>query len=127
MEPIDILRDQPELIGHATFKFYEGEVSGIGRFRGNQLTPPVVPFPDQPRVPRKGFRRGEIFCAVGAPQAIRPAKGRHAAIRRNAGSCEDGHVPSGREVCAGEEDLIVGGHGRMCEVYRISSQRICVV
>ena len=127
MQPVNILCDEPHAIGPSPLKLHERVVGGIRLFRGNQFTPPVVPFPDQPRVPRKGFWRGEVFSAKGTPQAIRPAKGRYAAIRRNAGSREDGHVPSGREVCVGEEDVIVGSHGQMGEVYRISSRRICVV
>ena len=113
MEPIDILCDEPEGIVRATFKFYKSDVGRIRLLRGNQFTPPVVPFPDQPRVSLKGFGCCEIFRAVGAPQAVRPAKGRHAAIRRNSSSREDGYVPSGSEVCAGEEDLMVSSHGRM--------------
>ena len=111
MEPIDILCDQPHSIGPSLFKLHECVVGRIWLFRGNQFAPPVVPFPDQPRIPLKGLRGREILRAKVAPQAVRPAKGRHAAIRRNSSSREDGHVPSGGEVCAGEEDLIVGGHG----------------
>ena len=111
MEPIDILGDQPHSIGPSLFKLHERIVGRIRRFRSNQFTPPVVPFPDQLRISFKGFRRGQIFRAIGASQTVRSAKGRHAAIRRNAGSRKNGHVPNGREVCAGEEDLIVGSHG----------------
>ena len=111
MEPIDILRDQPHSIGPSLFKLHERVVGRIWLFRGNQFAPPVVPFPDQPRVPLKGLRGREILRAKGAPQAVRPAKGRYAAIRRNSSSCEGGHISSGGEVCAGEEDLIVSGHG----------------
>ena len=46
MEPIDILCDEPEGIVRATFKFYKSDVGRIRLLRGNQLTPPVVPFPD---------------------------------------------------------------------------------
>ncbi len=113
MKSIDILRDQPECIGPATFKLNKGDVGRIRLFRGNQFTPPVVPFPDQPGIPFKGLWGCQILCAKVAPQAVSPAKSRHAAIRRNAGSREDGDVPSGREVCAGEENLIVSSHGRL--------------
>jgi hypothetical protein len=127
MKSIDILRDQPECIVRTTFKFYKGDVGGIGLFRGNQFTSPVVPFPHQPWVPFEGLGRCQILCAKVAPQAVRSAKGRYPAIGRNAGSREDGYVVSGREECAGLENLIVSSHGRVCEVYRISSQRICVL
>jgi len=113
MESIDVLRDQPECIGPATFKLNKSDVRRIRLFRGNQFTSPVVPFPDQLWIPFKGFWGCKILCAKVAPQAVSPAKSRHAAIRRNAGSREDGDVSSGREVCPGEEDLIVFRHGRM--------------
>lgn len=111
MDPIHILRDQPERIGPATFEFYKGDVGEIWLFRGNQFTPPVVPFPDQPRVSLKGFRRGEVFSTKVAPQAVRPTKGRYAAIRRNSCSREDDDVSCGSEMCAGLEDLFVRSHG----------------
>ena len=78
MEPIDILRDQPEGIVRATFKFYKSDVGRIRLLRGNQFTPPVVPFPDQPRVSLKGFRvlrdllRGS--CATSRPPRERSAR-----------------------------------------------------
>ena len=111
MKPIDILRDQPERIGPATFKLYKGDVGRIRLFCGNQFTPPVVPFPDQPRVPLKGLRGREILRSKGTPQAVHPAKRGDATIGGDASSREGGHISSGGEVCAGEEDLIVGGHG----------------
>lgn len=80
MEPIHILRDEPECIGPATFKFCKGKVGRIRLFRGNQFTSPAVPFPDQPRVSLKRLRGREIFRTVAAPQTLLPAKSRHAAI-----------------------------------------------
>src|SRR3954469_20596635 len=127
MEPVNILRDQPHAIGPSLFQLHERIVGGIRRFRGNQFTPPVVPFPDQPWVPLKGLRSCEILRAKVAPQAIYSAKGRHAAVGRNAGSREDSHVLSGGETGTSEENLIVGGHDRICELYCISTSRICVV
>ena len=106
----------------ASFQFDDRLMGRVGSFCGDEFTPPAIPFPHHSWVTRKGLRCCEIFCAVVAPQAVRPAKGRHAAIRRNPGSREDSHVPSGCEVHAGKEDLIVGGHDRMWELYRISSQ-----
>lgn len=111
MEPIDILRDQPHSIGPSLFKLHERVVGRIWLFRGNQFAPPVVPFPDQPRVPLKGLRGREILRAKGTPQAVHPAKRGDATIGGDASSREGGHISSGGEVCAGEEDLIVGGHG----------------
>jgi len=67
MESIHILRDQPEYIAHATFKFYKGDVGGIRLFRSDQFSPPVVPFPNQLRVSLKGFWSCEFFCAKVAP------------------------------------------------------------
>ena len=115
MQAVHVLSDEAEMLV-ASFQFNDGMVGRIWRFRSNQFTPPVVPFPDQPRVSGKGFSCREIFCAVSAPQAVSPAKGRHTAIRGNSSSCEDGHVSSGGEVRAGEEDLIVGDHGRMFQL-----------
>ena len=127
MEPIDILRDQPECIVGTTFKFYKGDMGRIRLFCSDRFAPPVVPFPDQPRVAFKGFGCCEILCSKIAPQAVCSAKGRHAAIGGNAGPREDGDVPSRRKVSAGAEDLIVSSHDRVREVYRISSRRICVL
>ena len=126
VQAVHVLGDEPELF-FSSFQFDESLMGRIWRFGGNQFTSPVVPFPDQSWVTSKSPRGREIFRSVGAPQAVRPAKGRHAAIRRNSSSREDGYVPSGSEVCAGEEDLIVDSHGRRNELYRISSRRICVI
>ncbi len=84
MEPIHVLRDEPECIGPAAFKFYKGKVGRIRLFRGNQFTSPVVPFPDQPRVSLKRLRGCEILRTVAVPQTLRSAKSRYAAVGRYA-------------------------------------------
>ena len=113
MEPIDILRDQPHSIGPSLFKLHERVVGRIWLISWQSIRVASCTIPRRAEGLVQRPRGREIFCAEGAPQAVRPAKGRHAAIRRNSSSREDGHVPSGGEVCAGEEDLIVSGHGRI--------------
>src|SRR5262245_25735668 len=110
MEPVNILRDQPHMITPLLFKLHERVMGRIRLFGGDQFSPPVVPFPDQPRVPLKGLWACEIFCAKVAPQTISSSECRYATVGRNAGSCEDGYVPGGGEVCAGDKNLLVGGH-----------------
>ena len=58
--------DEAEMLV-ASFQFNDGIMGRIWRFRGNQFTPPVIPFPDQSWVTRKGFRGRKIFCAVSSP------------------------------------------------------------
>ena len=59
-------------------------VRGIGTAGGDQLAAPRVPLPDEPRIAGERLGRRQILGAILAPEAIRPAKRRHAARRRHA-------------------------------------------
>src|SRR5215831_12741586 len=51
-------------------------MSGIRRGSGNDLTPPVVPVPDQARIARESFWSGEVFRAEVFPKtALAPECG----------------------------------------------------
>src|SRR5687767_14199756 len=80
MKAVDILRNQPKFL-EAPLKFRNGNMGRIRGFGCDQLAPPIVPFPHEPRIPREGFRGGKVFRAEIPPQALGPPKRRHAAIR----------------------------------------------
>ena len=52
-------------------------VGGVGGQGGDELAPPGVPLPDQPRVAREGLRGGQVLRPVLPPEAAR-ARGRWA-------------------------------------------------
>ncbi len=52
----------------------------IRLFRGDQLAPPVVPFPHEARIPLEGFGCRQVLGAKVLPQTIRAAKGRYTAV-----------------------------------------------
>ena len=75
----------------------EDVMRGVGLARGNHLPPPVVPLPDQARIAREGFGRGEGFGAEVLPESVGAAKGRHAARRGHAGARHHGDASIGRQ------------------------------
>src|SRR5262249_27031678 len=70
VEAVDILGDQPHPIASAPFEFRKREVCRIWRFGRDEFAPPIVPFPHDPRIPLKRFRRCENLRAISSPQAI---------------------------------------------------------
>ena len=82
VQAIDVLRDEGEA-RLALFEFHQGAVGGVGLRFGDDLAPPVVPFPHQFRIPGERFGVGEFFGLVIFPQSAGAAKRRHAALRRN--------------------------------------------
>jgi hypothetical protein len=83
VKAIHVLRDQGEA-GFPPFELDQRAMGGIGGGLGDELTPPVVPFPNQPRVFGESFGRGEILRPVAFPKAAGVAKGGDATFGRNA-------------------------------------------
>src|SRR5437867_2521399 len=87
MQAVYVLRDQPEAI-EAPFHLDERSMRWIGKFAGDDLAPPVVPFPYQARVSRKCFRCSQVLGPEVPPQAVCSPEGRHPAVGGDAGSRE---------------------------------------
>jgi hypothetical protein len=67
----------------AFFEFHQGAVSGVGLRFGDDLAPPVVPFPHQLGILGESFGIGQFLGLVIFPKSAGATKGRHAAFRRN--------------------------------------------
>ena len=80
---VDILSDQGEL-RNAPFHLGQSEVARIRLRRCDQSTPPVIPLPNQFRIVRKCFWRGQLLRAKLPPEAVVVAKSRYTALRRYA-------------------------------------------
>src|SRR2546425_1379472 len=80
MQPVHVLRDQPEALD-PSFEVDQRVVGGVRALGGDELSPPVVPFPDQAGVAREGLRRCQVFGPVGPPEAVGSAKRRDPAVR----------------------------------------------
>ncbi len=89
MQPVHVLRDQPETL-NPLFQLNQRMMSGVGALGGDEFAPPVVPFPDETGIAREGLRRCQLFGPVVPPEPVGAAKRRHAAVRRDAGSRQDG-------------------------------------
>ena len=71
MKTVDILGNE----SHDTVTAGLGCEDGMGTVRlaaGDQLTSPVIPFPNQRRVSSERVRRGQILWPVSAPQPVGP-------------------------------------------------------
>ncbi len=87
MESINVLRDEVKLL-RAFFQAHQRMMGLIRFLRGKYLPPPVVPFPNQLRVPLKGFRRCKIFCAEVFPEAVYATKRGDSAVGGDPGPGE---------------------------------------
>jgi hypothetical protein len=88
VKTIDILGDENEG-GQLLFPSSQDEVTGIGLSSGDDSPAPVIPFPDQGRVPLKSFRCGQVFGSKLFPQAVFAAKGRDAGLGGDPGAGEN--------------------------------------
>src|SRR5215469_9629278 len=80
-------------------------MSGIRRGFGNDLTPPVIPVPDQAWIARESFRSGEVFRAKVFPKtALAPECG-DATLGGNARACQHRDGPRLGEVVAGAVEI----------------------
>ena len=69
MQAIDVLGDQGEM-RKAFLPPGQDPVSGVGLNLGHQTPPPVVPLPDEGRVPLEGLRGGQVLGSKLSPQAV---------------------------------------------------------
>jgi hypothetical protein len=89
VKSVDILRNQGEL-GGSFFEFGEGIVAGIWFYFGQYAAAPVIPFPNQLGVARKGGGSGQILYPVLLPEPVGIPKGGHTAFGRDSGAGEYG-------------------------------------
>ncbi len=96
MQAVYVLGNQRER-GYGVFEFRERIVRGVGRRLGNPCAPPVIPFPNEPRIARKGLWRCQVFGTVLPPEAARTPEHRYTAFRRDSGAGECGDVRGARQ------------------------------
>lgn len=88
----------------------ESLMSGVGPRGSDQTAPPIVPFPDQFRIPAEGLGGGQLGGIVLAPQAILlSTEGRNSAGCRDAGSSQGDDAQIGPEPVL---DLLEFGENR---------------
>ena len=115
VQRVDVLRAEEEPVYQLLAETGQREVRGVGLDVGNPPAALGVETPDQQRVALEAFGRGHVLDAVLLPEAVRIAKGRHAALGADAraGEHED-PLPAPdaqrRELAAGS-DLRQGNHG----------------
>jgi hypothetical protein len=85
VKAIHILRHEREAAVRSPFEFRQSKMPRIGLRPVDDLTPPVVPFPNQPRIAGKGLGGGKLLRGKISPQAARPAKRRNTALGGDAG------------------------------------------
>ncbi len=61
-------------------EFDKREVPRVWLCRGNHAPPPLIPFPNEIRIPAEGARRCQFFWTKASPQSSGAAKGRDAAF-----------------------------------------------
>src|SRR6266581_667129 len=96
MGPVHVLRDQPEALDPA-LQVNQRIVGGVRALGGDELAPPVVPFPDQPGVAREGLRGCQVFGSVGPPEPVGSTKCRYPAVCRDPRARQDGHRAGPRQ------------------------------
>ncbi|SRR5581483_9955673 len=90
---------------------------------GNLPAAPVVPFPNQHRVPRKGLRRREIFGPILSPETLRAAEGRDSTLDGDPGAGKDGYVYRLVEtlICSLKVFIVSGSQSGHLEVPKLRS------
>ena len=93
VQAIHVLRHQGEPFRVSALHFRQGEVPGIGLRRMDQAAQPVIPFPNQAGIARKGLGGAKLFRRIISPQPIRSPKGRNMALRRNTSTRKSHNLP----------------------------------
>ena len=96
MQPVHVLRDQPEALDSA-LQVDQRVVGGVRALGGDELAPPVVPFPDQAGVAREGLRGRQVFGPVRPPEPIGSTKRRDPAVGRDPRARQDSDSAGPRE------------------------------
>ena len=91
VQTIDILGDERKVIKD-TAPVGQDIVGAIWLARGNVLTAPVVPLPDQHRVTRKRTRCRELFGSKRSPQPLRASKRLDSARSGDTSPRQHGHA-----------------------------------
>ena len=95
MEPVDVLRDEREVLEGAA-PCGKNRVRRVRLARSQVLTPPVVPFPDEFRIPREGLRCRQVLGSMLAPESF------------DASECRDTGIRSRLQLSVGSEPLALG-------------------
>ena len=106
VQTVDVLGDERE-IGVALTPRREHLVRPIRTAGRNPLAPPVVPFPDESRIAREGFRSGELLGTMLFPQPVRAAEGRHPAGGRDASAGQHRDARVWRQMLGEQIDVLV--------------------
>ena len=98
VQVVDILRDQQQLARPFGIEPRQRLVSGIRLDAAQLLSPRIVEGMDQRRIAAKCLGRADILDAMSLPKPVGPAKGRKAALGRNAGAGQDDDVPNAGKI-----------------------------
>src|SRR5579864_4421777 len=111
MEPVNVLRDQRET-RNAAGELGQSDVRGVRVGSGDNLSSPVVEFPDELWVGRECLGRGERRRVEPAPQSAGSSKRGYAALGRDACPGQDGDVPATSDR-AGRSGELAHKHGSL--------------
>jgi len=107
MEIVDILRAEEEPVRESVLEGGDGLVGGIGLGVNRFAAAHGVEVPDEFGIAAPGGGSGDVFETVVAPEAIRVAEGRDAALGGDAGAGEE------EEAISGGNDEGLRVHGRL--------------
>ena len=102
VQPVNILGYQRKAL-ESLFKVTQGIVPRVGFDLGDDLSPPVVPFPDDFGVTDKRRHSSQFLCPKLFPQTFIPAESGHSRLRGNPGSGQD---RTGAAVANGSDNFI---------------------
>ncbi len=95
MQAVHVLRNQRKgrrTLGRLSpLELHQRQVPCVRPGLPDHAAPPIVPLPDQARVFRKRFGRGELFRGEVPPEAIGSAKSRNAAFGRDSRARQCNH------------------------------------
>jgi hypothetical protein len=93
VQPVHVLRDQRQA-GNPVDECGERVVTCVGQGVADELTPPLVPPPDEFRVALETFGRGEVERVIAGPETfLGIAKSRYAALRGDSRARQDADMP----------------------------------
>ena len=93
MKTVHVLCNQHEVL-EAVLQFGDGKVARVGLYFADQLPPPVIPFPNRPRICSKRLCGRQFLGPILAPQAFGASESRHPGLGRYAGSGENRASPA---------------------------------
>jgi hypothetical protein len=91
VQTVNVLSDHDTAVKEP-FEFHNRPVTSIRFNPGNELPPPVIPFPHFSGICSKGCRRRQFLDTKFVPNAISTSENRHTTFCRDSGSCENNNT-----------------------------------